>query len=144
MQRFKWSNKWYLLVLLGFALVLIQSCAGSRGNAPAPVTVPEIVKMSKEGVPPQKIIKKMRKSHTVYRLDADQLSKLEQQGVSADVVNYMQKTYLRAVRHNQKLEDWSYWWPGWDGYWYGGPAFGWPYDYWDWYWGPDFDWGDED
>ncbi len=67
--------------------------------------------MSKEGVPSQKIIEKMRKSHTVYRLDVDQLAQLEKEGVSAPVVNYMQKAYLKAVRRNQKLEDWSYWWP---------------------------------
>jgi hypothetical protein len=51
----------------------------------------------------------------------------------------MQKTYVNSVRQNQQLEDWGYWWPGWDGYWYGGPAFGWPWGYWNWHWGGDID-----
>lgn len=133
----------FLLVVAGF--LLFESCAYTRYNyIPGPVTVPEIVKMSKDSVPPEKIIKKMKESHTVYRLKADQLAQLKEEGVSGEVINYMQKTYLRSVRHNQRLEDWSYWWPGWDGFWYGGPAFGWPYGYWNWYWGPGFYWGDDD
>ena len=137
-------NKWIILFLVTGGFLLIESCAGTRGYYAAPVTVSEIVKMSKEGIPAQTIINKMKKSRTVYRLKAEQLAQLEKEGVPGPVINYMQKTYLNAVQHNQQLEDWNYWWPGWDGYWYGGPAFGWPYDYWNWYWGPDTDFGDED
>jgi hypothetical protein len=137
-------QKWVFMLLLFAGFLLITSCAGTRGYSTPPVTVPEIIKMSKEGVPAQTIISKMRKSHTVYRLKAEQLAQLKQEGVAGPVINYMQNTYLKSVERNQQLEDWSYWWPGWDGYWYGGPAFGWPYDYWDWNWGPDVDFGDED
>jgi hypothetical protein len=119
------------------ALLLTQSCAGYLGSRvetyPA-VTVADIIKMSQEKVPADKIIHKMRESHTVYRLKADQYAKLKEEGVPDPVLNYMQKTYINAVRHNQALEDYNYWWPGWDGYWYGGPAFGWP----NWGWGVGF------
>jgi len=37
----------------------------------------------------------------------------------------MQKTHLDAIKNNQRLENSYYWWPGEDGYEYGGPAFGW-------------------
>lgn len=144
MKRVYRFSQLFFLLLLGASFLLIESCAGTRGYKVPPVTVPEIVKMSKDGVPAQTIIKKMKKSHTVYRLKADQLAQLKQEGVPGPVLNYMQDTYLKSVRRNQQLEDWNYWWPGWDGYWYGGPAFGWPYDYWDWDWGPDVDFGDED
>jgi hypothetical protein len=144
MSNSKNVRLWIFMLLIGVSFIFIQSCAGVRGYGVPPVTVPEIVKMSKEGVPAQDIIKKMKKSHTVYRLKADQLAQLKEEGVSGEVLNYMQHTYVESVRRNQQLEDWSYWWPGWDGYWYGGPAFGWPYDYWNWYWGDDFNWGDED
>ncbi len=133
-----------LLALVSASLLFVVSCAGTRGYQTPPVTVPEIVKMSKAGVPAQQIIAKMRKSHTVYRLKAEQLANLKQEGVPGAVIDYMQHTYIMAVRRNQQLEDWNYWWPGWDGYWYGGPAFGWPYAYWNWNWGPDVDFGDSD
>ncbi|MEJ2054017.1 MAG: hypothetical protein P8X42_08865, partial [Calditrichaceae bacterium] len=94
----------------------------------------DIIKMSQDHMSAKKIIHKMRESHTVYRLKADQYANLKEKGVPGPVLNYMQKTYQRAIRHNQALKDYNYWWPGWDGYWYGGPAFGWP----DWGWGVGF------
>lgn len=123
----------FALVVIAMLLLFAAGCATTGGgHYYKPVTVPEIIQWSKDGVPSQKIIDRMRRSHTVYRLKASQLAQLKQDGVSDAVINYMQQTYLNAVRNNQALEDWSYWWPGWDGFWYGGPAFGWP----------DWDWGD--
>jgi hypothetical protein len=113
------------LVSLAFAAVL-GGCA-SLGYRPAqPVTVQEIVAMSREKVPAADILAKMRGSGTVYRLTASQLADLRQQGVANEVIDYMQQTYLDAVRRDQQWEDWNRW-SWWDGYWYGG----WPYR-----WGP--------
>ncbi|MEJ2636829.1 MAG: hypothetical protein P8184_16255 [Calditrichia bacterium] len=131
--------RWMLVLAFSAGFLFLNGCAGTRGPQYKAVTVPQIIKWSKEGIASSTIIKRMRRSHTVYRLKADQLAQLKQEGVSDSVINYMQKTYLSAVRRNQALEDWAYWWPGWDGYWYGGPAFGWPYGYWDYE-----DWGDGD
>lgn len=94
-------------------------------NTPPPVTVPEIIKLSREGVPDYEIIDKMRKSGTVYRLKASQLAELHAQGVPDSVINYMQRTYLQAVRRRQELDDWDSW-NNVDGWWYGGPYWGWP------------------
>jgi hypothetical protein len=69
----------------------------------------------------------MRASGAVYRLTAAQLTQLHDQGVSDQVLDYMQQTYLNAVRHDQRLEEWDYWTLGPDGFWYGGPYYGWPY-----------------
>ena len=127
----------FSLFAISAALLLTQNCAsysGSRAATYPAVTVPDIIKMSQEHVPANKIIHQMRESQTVYRLKADQYAKLKEDGVSDPVLNYMQKTYINSVRHNQSLEDYNYWWPGWDGYWYGGPAFGWP----NWGWGVGF------
>ena len=57
-----------------------------------PVTVPQIVLMSKEGVPADEIIEKMRESGTVYILQASQLAQLKEQGVPDAVIDYMQQT----------------------------------------------------
>jgi hypothetical protein len=125
-------------LLLAFAAIttfsFFDNCYTVSQKKYIPVTVPEVVTMSKEGVPAQKIVKKMQASHTVYRLKASQLADLKQEGVSDSVINYMQHTYLAAVKRNAELENQCYWWPGYDSYWYGGPGFGWP----DWGWGDNF------
>lgn len=136
MKRLNVKTVFLSLALASFVFML--GCAGTGQPHYKPVTVPDILQMTKNGVPADQIIHKMKQSRTVYRLKADQLAKLEQQGVSPKVVDYMQQTYLKAVQRDQALEDWSYWWPGWDGYWYGGPAFGWPY------WGFDDEFWDQD
>ncbi len=96
--------------------------------APPPVTVPEIVQMSQEGQPVQAIIAKMRASGTAYRLTAAQFAQLHDEGVADPVINYMQETYLHAVRRDQRLEDWNRW--NFDGgWWYGWPGPGpWGWD----------------
>lgn len=124
------------LFLMGVSLILLQGCAVYSPTRYPPVTVADIVQMSKNKVPPDQIISAIRKSQTVYNLKADQLAKLSDEGVSDLVINYMEKTHMDAIAQNQRLEDSYYWWPGWDGYLYGGPAFGWPYNYWRFNWGP--------
>jgi hypothetical protein len=112
-----------LAVAVGF--LVLGGCATLTGAPPAPVTVGQIVKMSQEGVPSQDIIRLMQDSGTAYRLNASQLADLKQKGVSDQVINYMQQTYLNAVRENQARRDFAYWYWGSDGYWYGGPPYGW-------------------
>ena len=131
------------LFLIVVSIVLLQSCSVYYPGRYRPVTVADIVKMSKDKVSPEKIINSIRKSQTVYKLKADQLAKLSKEGVSDQVLNYMQKTHLDAIKNNQRLENSYYWWPGEDGYDYGGPAFGWPYNYDQYNWGGD-EGGDED
>ena len=132
------------LLLLGMGLLFSQGCSVSRQTAKhQAVTVPDIVQMSKAGVSPDDIIKKIRKSHTVYKLSGSQYGQLGKEGVSGQVLNYMQKSYVNSVRQNQQLSDSRYWWPGWDGYWYGGPAFGWPYGYWSYNWGDGVNFGED-
>lgn len=105
--------------------LLLESCATLGITQPEPVTVPQIIQMSKAGVSDQEIIKKMRRSGTVYRLKASQLAELKEKGVPNSVIDYMQETYLDAVRNDQALEDWNRWTMEDDGFWYGGGPYGW-------------------
>jgi hypothetical protein len=118
-----------------FGLTSCASYSTYRPAIPQPVTVEQIVKMSKEGMAPDEIVSRMRESRTVYRLSASQLAKLRDEGVPDKVIDYMQHTYLAAVRRSARFEEWRYWHHWGDGFWYGGEAFGWPYY---WYW-PDDD-----
>ncbi len=123
-----------LLAVVTAGLFALASCASYptyRPVIPQPVTVSQIVKMSKEGMAPEEIIGRMRASRTVYRLSASQLAKLRDEGVADKVIDYMQHTYLAAVRRSARFEEWHYWHHWGDGFWYGGEAFGWP-SYWYW------------
>jgi hypothetical protein len=115
------------MAALVIALLLLSGCASMGSREPAAVTVPQIIKMSREGTPATAIIERLRRSGTVYRLKASQLDELHQQGVSDSVINYMQRTYLEAIRHRAERQDWSYWNED-DGWWYGGAPWGWSDD----------------
>jgi hypothetical protein len=94
--------------LAGSALLSGCAALGFEQTKP-PVTVSEVIQMSKENVPPETVVHKMRESRTVYRLNAAQLAQLHDQGVQDQVINYMQQTYLDAVRREQDLANWNDW-----------------------------------
>ena len=110
------------VVIMGLGFVC--GCQTLSEKRPPPMTVSQIVEMSKSGVPAQDIIQKIHESGTVYRLKASELLKLREQGVPDIVIDYMQATHIEAIRHEQYYRDWTY---GPDGYWYGGYPFGWPF-----------------
>src|SRR5882724_1299676 len=111
-----------LTLIVLTCITLLGGCATlGTTEPPPPVTVSEIIQMSKEGVPTDTLIERMRDSETVYRLTAAQLAELHEQGISDQVIDYMQQTYVDAVRQDQSLADWDYWTAGADGFWYGGP-----------------------
>lgn len=125
------------LFIIGAGLTLLHSCAVYSPYNFTPVTVPDIVQMSKDKVSSKNIINEIRKSHTAYTLKANEFAKLQQEGVADSVVNYMQKTHLDLIRNNQQRQDSYYWGPYYGGYGYGGLGYGWPYGgYWGWNWGP--------
>ena len=72
-----------------------------------PVTVGQVIEMSKEGVPAETIVRKMRDSETVYRLTAAQLAELHDMGIADQVLDYMQQTYIEAERREQIRDDWG-------------------------------------
>ena len=92
-----------------------------------PVTVREIVLLSKHGVPPEQIIAKMRRGGTIYKLSDAQYADIRKQGVTPVVISYMQASYAEAVREFPKLASDQYldcWSLGFDGVWYAGGPWG--------------------
>jgi hypothetical protein len=96
------------VILAGGALRNGCATIGFEQTKP-PVTVSDVIQLSKEDVPAEIIVKKMRESRAVYRLSAGQLAQLHDQGVSNPVLDYMQETYLGAVRLEQIQADWMAW-----------------------------------
>jgi hypothetical protein len=93
---------------------LLSGCAALDFKARDPVTVGQVIEMSKEGVAPQSIVNKMRDSGTVYRLTAAQLAELHDLGVADQIIDYMQQSYIESERREQSAVDWddgSTWWP---------------------------------
>ncbi len=126
--------------LLGTALLALGGCAtmGPRVYAPRPqpVRVASIVTWSKQAVPPAAIIRRIRRSGTVYHVNAGQLIKLHQEGVANTVLDYMQATEVAAIARNRARMDINQWHRYNDGYYYGGVGYGWEW--------PGFDFGDFD
>jgi hypothetical protein len=102
-----WRRRMSLSMVLAGSALLNGCAALGVDQSEQPVMVSEVIRMSKENVPAETIVNKMRDSRAVYRLNAAQLAKLHDQGVADLVLNYMQETYLNAVRREQDLADWS-------------------------------------
>ena len=122
------------------AIAFLHSCAvytTPYSNYFKPVTVPEIVQMSKDKVPSRDIINEIKNSHSAYRLKASEYANLQKAGVSDSVVDYMQKTHLDLIRHDERMQNSYYWGYPYGNYWYG-LGYGWPYGYgyWGWNFGP--------
>lgn len=94
-------------LFLLISVTALSGCATFGSEQPEPVTVAQVIQMTKDTVPPDTIVKKMRDSDAVYRLTAAQLAELHDMGVPDPVLNYMQQTYIDAERRQQSVEDWG-------------------------------------
>ena len=102
-----WNRRGPLSVALAGSALLSGCAAMGFNQSKPPVTVSEVIRMSKENVPAETIVDKMHDTGTVYRLNAAQLAQLHDQGVSDSVLNYMQESYLNAARREQGQADWN-------------------------------------
>jgi hypothetical protein len=111
-----------LLAVTGLA----AGCATPGPTPLPPPTVDEIVRLSAAGVPAGDIIQRMRDARAVYPVPASELAKLHDQGVPDEVIDYMQRTYIEAERHDEYLRTRDLY------LWYGWPSYRgvYPYGYW--------------
>jgi hypothetical protein len=103
----KLSQRQGLALIFLTCVTLFSGCAALGFKQPEPVTVGQVIEMSKEGVPAETIVRKMRDSETVYRLTAAQLAELHDMGIADQVLDYMQQTYIEAERREQSRDDWG-------------------------------------
>jgi hypothetical protein len=113
-------------------IMILQSCVVYRPNSEQLVSVPDIIKMSKDGLSSKDIIREINQSHTVYSLRADQLVNLRDEGVQDSVLNYMEETKIKAIQQNQRYSASPYWRMAADGFFYGAFGFWGPYGYFGW------------
>lgn len=99
-----WQRQSLALMFLT-CITLLSGCAALK--RPDPVTVGQVIQMSKEGTPPETIVQAMRGSGGIYTLSAAQLAELHDLGVADSVLDYMQQTYIAAERREQSRADWD-------------------------------------
>lgn len=134
------SMRLFGVSLLCTTVFALGGCAtmGPRayGPRPQPVRVASIVNWSNTDVPTATIIRRIRRSGTVYHVSAGQIIRLHHQGVSNTVLDYMQATEIAAIARNRARMDIHQWHRYNDGYYYGGIGYGWE--------SPEFNFGDFD
>jgi hypothetical protein len=113
----KLSQRPSLALMFLICVALLSGCATLGFKQPQPVTVGQVIQMSKEGLPGQTIVQRMRDSGNVYRLTAAQLAELHDLGVADPVLDYMQQTYIEAERRQQSMDDWGDWGMRGPGFW---------------------------
>ena len=98
-------RKWAAMSIAAGILVC-SGCLALSLNRPKPIAVSDIMEMTKASTSADEIIQRMEASRMVYRLKASQLADLAKQGVAGAVIDYMQQTYLDAVRREATYEEW--------------------------------------
>lgn len=109
--------------LLAVLMAVLAGCATTTGAPkPPPPTIPDIVRMSRDKVPEDEIIRVLHESGAVYRLSGSELAKLKEDGVGPKVLDYLNQAQINQARY----EEWArsrepiFWY---------GPAFGFHYYY---------------
>lgn len=97
------------------SLLVIASCRSYELlPPPEPLTEVEIIRMSKEGVPPEQINQKIRESRTIYiGMDAANVVKLHENGVDDKVINFMLETEKWDRERRAYYNSRYYWDPYW-------------------------------
>lgn len=112
--------------VLALAL-LLPACSMMPRRWSHPVTVTEVVELSRHGVAAETIVEKIRRGGTIYLLSDEQLDALRTLGVTPVVITFMRESYDEAVTEHPKLaddDDLSCFYLGSDGFWYAGGPWG--------------------
>jgi len=90
-------------VITVLALAVLASTLGCTSNRrPAP-TLEEVVRMSSEGKPDDEIITLLIDTRAVYPLTSAQIVHLHQQGISTEVLDYMQEAFIAHERRRERM-----------------------------------------
>jgi hypothetical protein len=88
----------------------LTSCSVYQIPPREPLTTEQIVQLTREGQPPEVIIDKIRASGTVYIMSADDVVKLNEQGVDKKVIDEMLQTEKRDLQRRAYYH-YPYWYP---------------------------------
>ncbi len=114
----------YLLLTLS-TLGFLAACATTPPVPP--VSLDQVVSLSKANTPPDEIVRKMKEANTVYLVSASELIKLNKEGVDPKVLDYMQSTAVDQARRDERYRGYGPWYPYpyYSPFWHRSPF--WPY-----------------
>jgi len=80
------------------AIACFAALGGSATSAPtSPLSIAEVVKMSESGALPRDVIRRIRASQTSFALRGSDFGKLKEAGVSDEVLDYLQQSFVSDV-----------------------------------------------
>jgi hypothetical protein len=87
-----------LAAILTFSLLL--ACAGQAPAPPPPevLSLQEIIDLSRQGVPPARIVERIEASEAVYVLSVADVGRLQAAGVKSEVIDSLLSSCLQACR----------------------------------------------
>ena len=85
------------VMVAGAMLIALSGCASVNAPERQPITLEQIVAMSKEGKDAAAIIREIHESKTTYDVMASQYAKLSRDGVPDEVIDFMQRGQLRMA-----------------------------------------------
>ena len=93
----------YLRSVVAVCLVFfLLGCSMLKGRKTVPMTLDDVVQLSKEGETPEAIVEKLKESKTAVMLKTDQVIELKEQGVDSEVIDYMIVSYVQRATRNAK------------------------------------------
>jgi hypothetical protein len=99
------------------AVLALATCLLASGCATTPriepLKIEEVVQLSKDGVPPKDIIQRIDDRRTVFQLNGSQYAKLRAEGVDDEVLDHIQRTYVKAVEYESRIRGQQMYGPGW-------------------------------
>ena len=94
--------------VLLLSLLLLSSCVYQQVQPLVPLTEEEIIRMSKEGMPPEKVIERIRDSRTIYIMDTADVLRLHELGVPTEIIDYMLNTRIKALERQASYPYYPY------------------------------------
>lgn len=82
--------------------ISLLGCSTLRGRKTVPMTLEDVVRLSREGESAESIIEKLKESKTAVLPKADEVVELKEQGVASEVIDYMIMSYVQRQMRNTK------------------------------------------
>lgn len=88
-----------LLLAASLTFSLLHACAGQAPAPPPPeaLSLQEIIDLSRQGVPPARIVERIEASEAVYVLSVADVDRLQAAGVKSEVIDSMLSSCLQAA-----------------------------------------------
>lgn len=115
------------LAALLLAALLVSGCAAFEKREP--MTLDQVVQLSKEGKSSDDIINRLLASRTVFALSGSGYAKLREQGVDDAVLDFIQRSYVARVEMDSRLRYQGWYSPGYYPPYYRPMGGLWPYWY---------------